>query len=121
MFRYAQAEVQPPSVIYVDRDCCGQSTIARELKAGWQYVEIRLDIWHFMRRMAACVTTEDHSLYSVFMRQLSVAIFLWDEDDIERLKKATGLGLDELSPKQLSSHCKRKTRGTKETTELLYR
>ena len=78
-------------------------------------------MWHFMRRFAACVTTEDHALYAVFMKQLSVAIFMWDEVDLQRLQQATGLQLQDLTLKQLARHCKRTTRGTEETRELLHR
>ena len=47
--RYHDAGVEPPKVIYVDRDCCGQSV--RKLFHGWEDIIVCLNIWHFMRRL----------------------------------------------------------------------
>ena len=50
--RYADANVPAPKLLYVDRDCCGQSSDgkAKALFAGWPDLVTRLDIYHFMRR-----------------------------------------------------------------------
>ncbi|XP_035990887.1 uncharacterized protein LOC118562569 [Fundulus heteroclitus] len=77
MRRYREAGVAPPAIMYVDRDCCsphGQSQV-RAMFAEWRELQVRLDIWHFMRRFAAGVTTEAHQLYGVFMARLSRCIF----------------------------------------------
>ncbi|GFR92968.1 hypothetical protein ElyMa_000880900 [Elysia marginata] len=80
---------------------------------------VRLDIWHFMRRLASCVSSESHPLYAVFLRKLSAAIFQWDDGDITKLQEAKakeiqsqGLGLPvELTSKEPNTHCRRRTRG----------
>ncbi|KAK7105234.1 hypothetical protein V1264_016640 [Littorina saxatilis] len=54
--RYREAEVTPPVLLYVDRDCCNGRT-AQMLQAEWTNTLVRLDNWHFMRRLAAGVTT----------------------------------------------------------------
>ena len=51
-------------------------------------MEVRLDIWHFMRSLATGCTTDVHQLYAVFMSKLSVCIFEWDAGDIDRLQMA---------------------------------
>ena len=126
--RYKNAGVNPPDLIYTDRDCCG----ARGIKAlfpNWDVTYVRLDIWHFMRRIASTCTTESHPLYATFMGRLSQCIFEWSMEDVEQLKraKATELGLDEDHPlvfksitkKELALHCRRRTRGTEKTRTLL--
>ena len=52
--RYQQAGVDSPVSLYVDCGCCTE-TGETKLKArfsGWPDITIRLDIWHFMRRLA---------------------------------------------------------------------
>ncbi|GFR59667.1 hypothetical protein ElyMa_003513500, partial [Elysia marginata] len=108
--------------------CCGKShTEARNLFPKWKYLVVRLDIWHFMRRLASCVSSESHPLYATFLRKLSAAIFQWDEGDVKRLQVAKakeiqsrGLRLPvELTSKELNPHCRRKTRGAAETEALI--
>ena len=114
--------------MYTDRDCCG----ARGIKAlfpDWDVICIRLDIWHFMRRLAIGVTTESHPLYATFMGRMSKYIFEWSTEDFQLLKhaKAMELGLEEDHPlviksinkKEMALHCRRKTRGVEETKVLL--
>ena len=77
-------------------------------------------------------TTDAHPLYSVFMSRLSHAIFKWEEEDFQVLKKAKKAEMiqQHLSPSdadvlrhiksaELSLHCRRMTRGVKETTTLI--
>ena len=54
--------VSPPEVLYVDRDCCGDTSL-RRMFALWSDMDIRLDIWHFMHRFCAGCTTDSHPLY----------------------------------------------------------
>ena len=106
MRRYEAAGEQPPSVL---RDCCaerGQSKM-ETLFGAWPDLNVRLDIWHFMRRLAqgmhyiytmivtvVCttsykgITTESHPLYGVFMAAVSNCIFEWDKDDYQLLMTA---------------------------------
>ena len=128
--RYSNAHVQPPKMLYVDCDCC---TIQGDCKvlglfSGWPDLLVRLDIWHFMRRLAVGCTSESHQLYGIFMSRLSSAIFQWDASDLEELHKAKRqeLQLEHLSPnditkyvtkRELALHCRRQTRGTEETTK----
>ncbi|KAK7944625.1 hypothetical protein WMY93_000353 [Mugilogobius chulae] len=88
--RYREAGVAPPAVMYVDRDCCslhGRSQV-KAMFSEWSELQVRLDIWHFMRRFAAGVTTEAHPLYGIFMAGLSRCIFEWDPEDVAALRKA---------------------------------
>ena len=77
MLRFEKARQPPPAVLYTDRDCSKY----KDLFAKWPNLEVHLDIWHFMRRLAVAVTSESHPLYGVFMARLSAAIFEWDESD----------------------------------------
>ena len=126
MGRYRVAGKAPPKVLYVDRDCCvtvGQSKTA-EMFHEWHELEVRLDVWHLMRRFARGVTTDSHQLYGLFMARLSFAIFEWDDGDVARLTEAKqseeGRGAHiKLSAKELARHCRRRTRGVAETERLL--
>ena len=63
MRRYEAAGEQPPSVLYTDRDCCaerGQSKM-ETLFGAWPDLNVRLDIWHFMRRLAQGM----HYIYTI--------------------------------------------------------
>lgn len=96
----------------------------------WDELQVRLDIWHFMRRFAAGVITEAHQLYGTFMARLSRCIFELDPDDVAALRlakqgelQARGAGpvsekaLDKLiTRKELALHCRKRTRGVEETT-----
>lgn len=135
MKRYREAGVAPPTIVYVDRDCCsphGQSQV-RAMFTEWDELQVRLDIWHFMRRFAAGVITEAHRLYGTFMTRLSRCIFELDPDDVAALRlakqgdlQARGAGpvsekaLDKLiTRKELALHCRKRTRGVEETTRRI--
>ena len=61
----------------------------------WGNIEIRLDIWHFLRRFASGCTSESHALYSTFMARLSACkcIFEWDVEDVQELGAAKASNL----------------------------
>ena len=126
MDRYTRAKVPPPSLLYVDRDCCSGNM--SKLFPDWPGLVVKLDIWHFMRRIAAVVTTEAHPLYSVFMGRLARCIFEWDKDDLAKLREAKeaemgAAGIHSgtwITKKELSLHCRRKTRGAEETEREIY-
>ncbi|KAK3759937.1 hypothetical protein RRG08_062160 [Elysia crispata] len=126
--RYQAAGVPPPQLLYVDRDCCGKFHMwAKDLFPQWENLLVRLDIWHFMRRLASCVTTESHPLYGTFMSRLSVTIFRWDVQALRQAKasqlRSRGRQVSpasvELTAKELARHCRRETRGAAETEALL--
>ena len=131
MRRYSNAEQAPPKMMYVDRDCCSGVTSA--LFPDWSDMAIRLDIWHFMRRLASVCSTDSHPLYSVFLSKLSACIFEWDAGDLAELKNAkrselakehlVDLSDDDvlrrLTRKELERHCRRRTRGTDTTTQYI--
>ncbi|XP_038072943.1 uncharacterized protein LOC119741264 [Patiria miniata] len=122
--RYRSSGMTPPQLLYVDRDCCGSQSHLRTLFGGWPSLMIRLDVWHFMRRIATGCTTDAHQLYGVFMGRLSNCIFEWSASDVERLKVAkrgqlqgqhvSGLSDDDIikriTRKELARHCRRRTR-----------
>ena len=133
--RYKAANMDPPMLLYTDRDCCSQqgSSKFQVLFCHWQGLIVRLDIWHFMRRLAKGCTSESHPLYGTFMSKLSQCIFEWDSGDYSLLMSAkrsemTLAGLvnpsdsaitHAISKDELSKHCRRRTRGTKKTIELI--
>nr|XP_055075103.1 uncharacterized protein LOC129454565 [Misgurnus anguillicaudatus] len=135
MKRYREAGEAAPKVMYVDRDCCslhGKSQV-KVMFSEWDELKVRLDIWHFMRRFAAGVTTEAHPLYGTFMARLSMCIFQWDSDDVAALHRAkegelaakkaghiSGKALSSrITRRELALHCRRRTRGVEETTRLI--
>ena len=69
MKQYKNASVDPPVLLYVDRDCC--SGKSKALFAEWDNLLIRLDIYHFMRRIATGCSTESHQLHQTFIARLS--------------------------------------------------
>ena len=132
--RYQDAGVSPPEILYVDSQCCGNSPISGTFKSAWPHLHVRLDIWHFMRRLAVGVTTDTHRLYATFMSQLSRCIFQWDQSDLALLKQAKRSQMElshiqnpseediirSITRNELALHCRRSTRGEKDTTELLF-
>ncbi|KAG9283218.1 hypothetical protein AMEX_G1968 [Astyanax mexicanus] len=133
--RYQQASVDPPVVLYVDCGCCTQAgdTKLKTRFSGWPALHIRLDIWHFMRRIALGCTTDAHQLYPIFMSRLSSCIFEWDAADVALLREAKrqllmsqGLPAQDdavvnqhLTKEELALHCRRRTRGVETTAHLI--
>ena len=76
MHRYEEHNQPPPQVLYTDRDCCGRDNQSkyRVLFDKWDLC-VRLDVWHYMRRLANGCTSESHPLYGMCMSRLSAAIF----------------------------------------------
>ena len=135
MDRYAKAGVAPPVLLYTDWDCCKQGgpSAYQLLFHRWSDLIVRLDIWHFMRRLALGCTSESHPLYGVFMARLSGCIFEWDADDVSnliaakrgKLSAAGAIFVNDdavraaVNSKELKRHCKHRTRGSEETTALI--
>lgn len=128
---YKDAAVPLPELLHVDRDCCG-GTYVKKIFEEWKDMEIRLDILNFMRRISVGCTTDSQQLYSTFMTHLSHCIFSWDQEDVDRLIRAKRSELEaqlvqlsdadvlrRLSKNELALHCKRTTRGTRETVDLI--
>ena len=91
MKRYLDANQVPPRLLYTDRDCCSDENDAgsryHKLFHSWVKMLVRLDIWHWMKRIAAGAL-DSHPLYPSFLRQLSGCIFEWDQDDYRELSDA---------------------------------
>lgn len=136
MTRYRLAGEASPKIMYMDRDCCRQHGPCRvnAMFAEWDELQVRLDIWHFMRRFAAGVTTEAHPLYGIFMARLSTCIFEWDPEDVAALRRAkegelTAKKVGHISEEAVTSRISRRelalhsppprTRGVEETTRLI--
>ncbi|XP_044026052.1 uncharacterized protein LOC122863539 [Siniperca chuatsi] len=133
--RYQQAGVDPPVALYVDCGCCTEAgeTKLKARFSGWPHLTIRLDIWHFICRLALVCATDAHQLYPVFMSRLSACIFEWDAADLALLREAKRQQLQSqglssltdgdinkhLSRKELTLHCRRRTRGEETTNQLL--
>ncbi|XP_057213104.1 uncharacterized protein LOC130568336 [Triplophysa rosa] len=135
--RYSQAAVAPPVLLYVDSGCCvekGQSKLQARF-GGWPDLNIRLDIWHFMRRLAVGCTTDAHPLYPIFMSRLSACILEWDPHDVALLRRAKREHLQQeglsvitndlvnrrITKKELALYCRRRTRGVESTTRHIDR
>ncbi|KAI7804786.1 hypothetical protein IRJ41_020324, partial [Triplophysa rosa] len=134
---YQQAGVDPPAVLYVDCGCCAEvgETKLKARFSGWPDLLIRLDIWHFMHRIALGCTTDGHQLYPIFMSRLSACIFEWDGADVSLLRKAkrellmsqgwpalTDEDVDkQLKREELALHCRRRTSGEETNILLLER
>ncbi|KAL5016473.1 hypothetical protein ScPMuIL_006062 [Solemya velum] len=130
-YSYESAKVNQPEVIYVDRDCCGGNYVGKKFPE-WSELHVRLDIWHYMRRISSACTTESHILYPMFMRRLSGCIFQWSADDLEALKSAKtsqvqqqkGVLIEQrdlsdwISKKELALHYQRTTRTAEEIWSL---
>ncbi|XP_062609016.1 uncharacterized protein LOC134270784 [Saccostrea cucullata] len=128
--RYREASVNPLEVVNVDRDCCGPNYVGKKFPS-WSATQVRLDIWHFMRRISSACTTESHALYPLFMGRLSGCIFQWSEEDLTALKEAKetqansagvtvrGKERDWLSKKELGLHCRRTTRSPVEISQRI--
>ncbi|XP_013861718.1 uncharacterized protein LOC106516080 [Austrofundulus limnaeus] len=136
MRQYRDAEVPPPKILYVDRDCCNRDGVSKTavLFHEWGNLVVRLDIWHLMRCFSAGVTCESHELYPTFMRQLSHCIFEVDPGDARRLTdaKRTELGrkhglvdlsntevIQRISKKEWRLHCRRRTPRAEDTAILI--
>lgn len=135
MKRYSSAKEINPVVLYTDRECCklGDKSKYQRLFHQWSGLVVRLDSWHFMRRLSKACTNESHSLYGTLMSKISAAIFEWDHLDVELLRKAkrnellfagVKIPLSDTVTKavtriELPRHCKRKTQGTDATIVLI--
>ena len=129
--RYIQAQQPAPKILYTDRDCC--SAWFHEPFDGWPNLCVRLDVWHFMRRLALGCSTEAHPPYATFMASISNAIFVWDETDYNRLLLAKKGDLQSagvsnpsdsaakkaITREELACHYRRRTRGVDETQQLI--
>ena len=136
MDRYEKHQQPHPLVLYTDRDCCTTTSSKCKLSklfCRWPNLQIRLDTWHFMRRMGQGCTTESHPLYGTFMSQLSSCIFEWDAEDYQQLLRAkeaelVAAGIQHpsnaavrkaVTSEELARHCRRRTRGEDKTVELM--
>ncbi|XP_029700904.1 uncharacterized protein [Takifugu rubripes] len=135
MDRYQSAGVDPPVALYVDNGCCkevGETKIKAKF-GRWPNLIVRLDIWHFMRRLAVGCTTDAHQLYPTFMARMSACIFEWDATDVAELRRAKKAQLlqegwpalsdqeldKHITQDELALHCRRRTRGEETSIQLL--
>ena len=86
-----------------------------------------------MRRMAKGCTSESHPLYGMFMSKLSGCIYEWDAEEYMRLlnskreellqagvpNPSTSATTKAVTKEELARHCRRRTRGVEETTQLI--
>ncbi|MEQ2158805.1 hypothetical protein GOODEAATRI_016076, partial [Goodea atripinnis] len=89
LLRYRTANQKPPKIFYVDQGCCSvDGEPVGALFPSCPLLQVRLDPWHFVGRLAAGVTAESHPLHPDFMRRISASIFEWDPLDISCLRTA---------------------------------
>ncbi|KAJ8340737.1 hypothetical protein SKAU_G00353700 [Synaphobranchus kaupii] len=112
----------------------GQTKL-KERFGGWPDLVVKLDIYHFMRRLASGCTKDAHPLYPTFMAKLSCCIFEWDSRDVallrrakrEQLKREGVPGITEslvdqqITKQELAIHCRRQTRGEQQTIIMIER
>ena len=99
----------------------------------WQ-CNVRLDIFHFMRRFTKGLTTEHHPLYGTFCHKLSSCIFVWDQKDYALLREAKKAELKKqyrgvlptekqvtaaITRNELARHCRRCTREVEDMKRLI--
>ncbi|KAK7880865.1 hypothetical protein WMY93_032504 [Mugilogobius chulae] len=134
--RYQDAKEPEPEVIYVDRDCCNEAGVCPQsfiFFRPWKSI-VRLDIFHFMRRFSAGLTTEHHRLYGIFCSRLSSCIFEVDQRDLMELKEAKKCEMmmkyldhtpsesqvmSSITSSEESRHCRKRTRGIEQTRQLI--
>ena len=91
---------------------------------------LRLDIWHFMRRLSNGCTTDAHPLYGTFMSHISKCIFKWEKEDLTKAKQTEMMQQhfpdqsdaevwQKITAAELALHCRRVTRGVAETISLI--
>ena len=135
MERYRRGGQQPTLLLYTDRNCCSKEGPSKyqALFPAWGGLQVRLDIWHFMRRLARGVMSESHPLYGLFMSRLSSSIYEWDAGDFERLMEAKKAELMKagipnpreaavkkaISKDELARHRRRRTRGVMNTVTAI--
>ncbi|KAJ8404578.1 hypothetical protein AAFF_G00334410 [Aldrovandia affinis] len=127
--KYSQTAVAPPVLLYMD--CVEMGVNKLQARFGeWTDLNIRLDIWHFMRWLAAGCTTDTHPLYPTFMGCLSACIFEWDPHDVALLCQAEKEELRQegvplisdvlvdkcITKKELALYCRWRTCGEESTT-----
>jgi hypothetical protein len=129
--RYHSDGQPAPLVLYSYRDCC--SSKFTTMFNFWDNLIILLDSWHFMRRLAFAPTNESHPLYGIFMSRILTAIFELYSSAVALLKEAkcgelklAGIRqpsqetvLKSITKQELARHCRRRTRGVENTTNLL--
>ena len=90
----------------------------------WKKLEVRLDAWHFLRRLACGCSTDSHQLYGTFMAGLSAPLFAWEAGDLQRLRTAKRAELERqrrcppsaddvdaaITRQELARHCRRRIR-----------
>ena len=86
-----------------------------------------------MRRLARGCSSESHPLYGTFMGSLSSCLFEWDQEDYDNLMASkrgelvragvsdpsTAALRKAISREELAHHCRRKTRGSSETINMI--
>ena len=86
--RFSQANVPPPVLLYTDRECSSTQEGASKYQLLFnsrENLSIRLDIFHFMRRLAVGCTIQSHLRCPVFTASLSRFILEWDQQDLDAL------------------------------------
>lgn len=134
--RYREAGQRPPKVLYVDCGCCKDNDdlpAVKEKFRGWPDLIVRLDIYHFMRRLARGCSSDAHPLYPTFMSRLAASIFELDPNDLALLRVArreqmrnegvpdiTDAMVDKrITKDDLKRYCRRRTRGEETTIRLI--
>ena len=100
--------MSPPKLVYTDRDCCARGAIASFPLNGMTCV--RLDIRHFMTRIAIAFTTESHPSCATLTGRMSKSIFEWSVEHFSNLKtaRARKLGLDVITRKEMTFYRRKK-------------
>ncbi|XP_078368967.1 uncharacterized protein LOC144652946 isoform X2 [Oculina patagonica] len=133
--RFAAAKVEPPQILYTDKDYSGSQDQSRfnSLFSSWPNKVVRLDIFYFMQHLAAGYKSESHPLYGMFTGGLDRCVFQWDANDLtllnsakrEELRRAGVANPSDkavkkaLTKDEMARHCQSRTRGVAETSRLM--
>ncbi|XP_056600956.1 uncharacterized protein LOC130418841 [Triplophysa dalaica] len=82
-----------------------------------QHINVKLDLFHCMRRFHRDCVSEHHALYSSFTQFLSAAFCVVDQEDLMKLKNAYAFcGIQPANPtkQHIREHCRTKIPGSQE-------
>ena len=97
MDRFLKAGQPHPLVLYTDRDCCKKDEDSKyqRLFYRWDKLLVRLDSWHFMRRLSKACTNESHPLYGTFMAKVDQVHYAYPTGFVNALRMLPPAGTPE--------------------------
>ncbi|XP_076836024.1 uncharacterized protein LOC143481763 [Brachyhypopomus gauderio] len=129
MERYQRAGEDPPQLLYVDQDCCSTTGKAAAMFHAWDQLVVRLDVWHFMRRLspmtatsctasswAASPSASSNGMQRMWPRGQAVGA---REAPRSRGHLTDATSSSRPTAKELAWHCRHRTHGAQASEELI--